>query len=100
MAVWTITGEAGKSWDATSKTLAERAVENASLTFRSVGTDELVMNIREIEIDNRRYRYSIERRASGIPKFTEYLASNGEWRTVRNIDRLHQIWEIADTRVS
>jgi hypothetical protein len=45
MPVWTITGEAGKAWDATSKTLAERAVENASLTFRSVGTDELVMNI-------------------------------------------------------
>ena len=45
MPVWTITGEAGKAWDATSKTLAERAVENASLTFRSVGTDELTMNI-------------------------------------------------------
>lgn len=45
MPVWTITGEAGKAWDATSKTLAERAVENASLTFRSVGIDELVMNI-------------------------------------------------------
>ena len=45
MPVWTITGEAGKAWDATSKTLAERAVENASLTFRSVGIDELTMNI-------------------------------------------------------
>jgi hypothetical protein len=45
MPVWTITGESGKAWDTTSKTLAERAVENASLTFRSVGTDELVMNI-------------------------------------------------------
>ena len=45
MPVWTITGESGKAWDTTSKTLAERAVENASLTFRSVGTDELVLNI-------------------------------------------------------
>jgi hypothetical protein len=45
MPVWTITGEAAKAWDTTSKTLAERAVENASLTFRSVGTDELVLNI-------------------------------------------------------
>jgi hypothetical protein len=45
MPVWTITGEAAKAWDTTSKTLAERAVENASLTFRSVGVDELVLNI-------------------------------------------------------
>jgi len=45
MPVWTITGEAAKAWDTTSKTLAERAVENASLTFRSVGIDELVLNI-------------------------------------------------------
>jgi hypothetical protein len=45
MPVWTITGETGKAWDTTSKTLAERAVENASLTFRSVGVDELVLNI-------------------------------------------------------
>jgi hypothetical protein len=54
------------------------------------------MDLIEVEIDNRRYRYSIARRASGIPKMTEYLAINGEWRMVRNVDRLHQIWEMAD----
>jgi hypothetical protein len=45
MPVWTITGESGKAWNTTSKTLEGLAVSDANLTFRSVGVDELVLTI-------------------------------------------------------
>jgi hypothetical protein len=45
MPVWTITGESGKAWNTTSKTLEVLAVSDANLTFRSVGVDELVLTI-------------------------------------------------------
>jgi hypothetical protein len=45
MPVWTITGESGKAWNTTSKTLEGLSVSDANLTFRSVGVDELVLTI-------------------------------------------------------
>ena len=45
MPVWTITGESGKAWNTTSKTLEGLQVSDGSLTFRSVDVDELVLTI-------------------------------------------------------
>lgn len=50
MPVWTIAGETGKAWDATAQTLAYRQVAGAVLTFRSLATDELVLDIEAEDI--------------------------------------------------
>lgn len=50
MPVWTIAGEAGKAWDATAQTMAYRQIAGAVLTFRSLATDELVLDIEAEDI--------------------------------------------------
>jgi hypothetical protein len=50
MPVWTIAGESGKAWDATAQTMAYRQVAGAVLTFRSLATDELVLDIEAEDI--------------------------------------------------
>jgi len=50
MPVWTIAGEAGKAWDATQQTMAYRQIEGANLTFRSLASDELVLDIEAEDI--------------------------------------------------
>lgn len=50
MPVWTIAGEAGKAWDGTLQTMAYRQVSGATVTFRSLATDELVLDIEAEDI--------------------------------------------------
>jgi hypothetical protein len=45
MPVWTIAGEAAKSWDATQQTLAYRAIDGGTLEFRSLDVDTLTLAI-------------------------------------------------------
>jgi hypothetical protein len=50
MPVWTIAGESGKAWDGTPQTMAYRQVSGATVTFRSLATDELVLDIEAEDI--------------------------------------------------
>lgn len=45
MATWTIKGEAGKAWNATTKTFYERKIEDGSFEFRSLDADTFQFTI-------------------------------------------------------
>lgn len=50
----------------------------------------------ELMLGTRTYRYSHARRISGRPLICQYETEEGKWRDVRNIDRLDQLWKLAD----
>ena len=78
MPVWTITGESGKAWNTTSKTLEGLQVSDGSLTFRSVGVDELVLTISPENIVNYTapdYAQRVDLFRSGTRFFTGYVTN-------------------------
>jgi len=78
MPVWTITGELGKAWNTTSKTLEGLQVSDGSLTFRSVGVDELVLTISPENIVSYTapdYAQRVDLFRSGTRFFTGYVTN-------------------------
>ena len=78
MPVWTITGESGKAWNTTSKTLEGLQVSDGALTFRSVGVDELVLTISPENIVSYTapdYAQRVDLFRSGTRFFTGYVTN-------------------------
>jgi hypothetical protein len=78
MPVWTITGESGKAWNTTSKTLEGLQVSDGSLTFRSVGVDELVLTISPeniVSYTTPDYAQRVDLFRSGTRFFTGYVTN-------------------------